>query len=331
MSQARLTLDNSAFKGTLRYKKRSVAYVPRPVQTATIQDVLQVRQRPPAVPKRMAEQHKELPQNRLYMDVKPVAGKRVQPHVKPHPVQHAATLQPRPKTRKKRRLHVKRLLRRQTFFYAGALVVFGLGLYVGLSGLHTNKQVAVQVKTLQQQAVKGAETGSTDETAPPSTEKPTPTAVRNYAVSPVNPRYIDIPKLKVHARVLSMGVDRKNELKAPYGIYDAGWYNASSLPGENGAMLVDGHAGIGSTRGIFHDLAKLVAGDDIVVKRGDGQSYTYKVVDMKIQDVGQVDMGSLLVSADTAKPGLNLITCAGDQIPGTFNLKQRVLVRAVMN
>jgi hypothetical protein len=39
MSQARLTLDNQVFAGALRYKRRSVSYVPRPVQTRTIQDV----------------------------------------------------------------------------------------------------------------------------------------------------------------------------------------------------------------------------------------------------------------------------------------------------
>jgi LPXTG-site transpeptidase (sortase) family protein len=215
--------------------------------------------------------------------------------------------------------------------YAAAVMVFGLGLYGGLSGLSANKKVAVQVKMLQQGAqVKGDSTGTTDETVPPSTEKPSAASVRSYAVSPMNPRYIDVPKLKVHARVLSMGVDRKNELQAPYGIYDAGWYNASSHPGENGAMLIDGHSGIGKTHGIFHDLTQLAAGDDITVTRGDGQTFTYKVVDLQVVDKEQVDMGSLLVSANTAKPGLTLITCAGSQVPGTFSLQQRVIVRAVM-
>ncbi|QQS19193.1 class F sortase [Candidatus Saccharibacteria bacterium] len=112
------------------------------------------------------------------------------------------------------------------------------------------------------------------------------------------------------------GVDRKNELQAPYGIYDAGWYNASSRPGENGAMLIDGHSGIGATQGIFHDLTKLVAGDDVSVKRGDGQVFTYKVADVQVVDKDKVDMTRLLVSTDTAKPGLTLITCAGSQVPG---------------
>lgn len=336
MSQARLTLDNQAFHGTLRYTRRSVAYSPRPVQTSTIQDVLVVRQqRKPELPAKAALPPVKTQSNRLvFMGVKPPAQqKHVRSQVKPHVVQQAATVQPRPAVQKRRKhLRIRHLWRRQTLLYAGAALVFGLGLYVGLSGLNTNKQVAVQVKALQKQAVQSATTVAPPTVAPtpPSTEKPTPAAVRSYTVSPVNPRYIDIPKLKVHGRVLSMGVDRKNELQSPYGIYDAGWYNASSKPGENGAMLIDGHSGIGKTRGIFHDIVKLAAGDDISVKRGDGQVFTYKVVDVQVRDADKVDMASLLVSADTAKPGLSLITCAGDQIPGTFSLKQRVVVRAVM-
>lgn len=330
MSDARMTLDNQVFSGALRYERRSVSYVPRPVQMRTIQDIAVVRKQPVRPKASLMIQSAAKQPRRRYMDVKPN-------HVKHHSAQSAGTVQPRQdvatgKTHKKPR-RLRRLLHKQLFLYAGAILVFGLGLYAGLSGLYANKQVAVQVKTLQKTAqVKGVDTGdtgSTDETVPPSTEKPTPAAVRSYAVSPVNPRYIAIPKLKVHARVLSMGVDRKNEVKAPYGIYDAGWYNASSLPGENGAMLIDGHSGIGKTHGIFHDLTKLVAGDDITVTRGDGKTFTYKVVEMQVVDKDKVDMTRMLVSADTAKPGLTLITCAGSQVPGTFSLKQRVVVRAV--
>jgi LPXTG-site transpeptidase (sortase) family protein len=191
-----------------------------------------------------------------------------------------------------------------------------------------NKKVTAQVKALQ--TLSSNEGGSSETGAPPSTEKVSAAAIRNYAVVPANPRYIDIPKLQVHARILAMTVDEHNELKAPYGIYDAGWYSSSSLPGQNGAMLLDGHSGIGKTHGIFHDIAKLAAGDQITITRGDGQKFTYAVVKTAVMDVAKVDMSSTLVSQDTAKPGLSLITCAGDQIPGTFSLKQRVVVYAVL-
>lgn len=327
MSQARLTLDNQVFAGTLRYKRRSVSYVPRPVQSRTIQDIAIVR-RQPRQQSTILQKTAKAPPIRQYMDLKPK-------HVRHHGAQPGATIQPRKdvfatkRSRARNRKILKRLFRKQVLMYCAATLVFGLGLYVSLAGLSANKQVAVQVKTLQKKAeVQGATTEQ--DNGAPSVDKPSVAALQNHSVSPLNPRYIDIPKLNVHSRVLPMDVTRKNELKSPYNIHDAGWYNASSRPGENGAMLVDGHSGIGKTHGIFHDLMQLNPGDDIIVKRGDGQTYTYKVVRTEVLDVDKVNMGKLLVSENTAKPGLNLITCSGDQVPGTFTLKQRAVAYAVM-
>ncbi|QQS18766.1 hypothetical protein IPL68_01695 [Candidatus Saccharibacteria bacterium] len=87
MSQARLTLDNQVFTGTLRYKRRSVAYVPRPVQTRTIQDIAAVR-RQPSHPKISFQNTGKKLVSRQYMDVKPK-------HMRPHSAQSAATIQPR--------------------------------------------------------------------------------------------------------------------------------------------------------------------------------------------------------------------------------------------
>lgn len=328
MSDARLRLDNKVFSGTLRYARRSVSYERRPVHAATIQDIIAVQQTQKNVAPRSVKTQQG---QRVFMDMKDSARLSHQAtHVKAHHVQSTATVQPRPRAvHGRKRVGFRVVTWRQAIIYASAVLVFGVGLYAGLSGIYANKKVATQVKALQNQgAVQGATTG--DDTAPPSTEKPSPAAVRNHAVSPLNPRYIDIPRLNIHARVLSMDVTRKNELKSPYNIYDAGWYNASSRPGENGAMLVDGHSGIGKTHGIFHNLMQLQPGDDISVKRGDGQVFTYKVVRSEVVDVDNINMAKLLVSENTAKPGLNLITCAGDEIPGTFTLRQRAIVYAVM-
>lgn len=314
MSQARITLDNQVFAGTLRYTHRSVSYKSRPLQARTIQDVFAVRQ---AAPKQNVRPVRPAP-----------AASQQHPKVK---IQNTLPLAERKHSivpKKSRRRSLLRSFSRKTVpLYAAACLLFGFGLYVGINGILANKQVTAQVKALQ--TTKSNDDSSSTDT-PPSTDKISETTIRNYAVAPANPRYIDIPKLKIHARALSMTVDKNNELKSPYGIYDAGWYTSSSLPGQPGAMLVDGHSGIGKTHGIFHDLSKLATGDDIMITRGDGQVFTYKVVKSQIVDVAKVDMSSLLVSQNTARPGLNLITCAGDSISGTFSLKQRVLVYAVM-
>ena len=225
----------------------------------------------------------------------------------------------------------------QAALYASAFLLLAAGSYIAISGWQTNQQLKAQIAQLQQKSVATSDAhgtpavlGSGTTNTVPSTEKPTEKVVREYTVAPSHPKYITIPKLSVFARTLSMSVDSKNELQAPYGIYDAGWYNASAKPGEAGAMLVDGHSGLGNTHGIFHDLEKLANGVEIVITKGDGSKVTYIVAEVKKVPVAEVDMASMMVSKDPAKPGLNLITCAGAQISGTFSLDHRILVYAAM-
>lgn len=333
MPQGRIKLDNPVFAGTLRYTRRSVSYQTKPVHSRTVQDIAAVRSAVPkdqpahgkfaaspsakAVATRSVSSPAEISHNHGVAYQPQAIAKQSQPIAQ---VQAGVRQEVRPKPRRSK---LKALP-----LYAAALLIFGFGLYVGVAGLTANKKVTAQAEALAKTGddAQGISGGST----PPSTEKPSDEVVRRYAVAPNNPRYIDVPSLKIHARVLAMTVDKHNQLQAPYGIYDAGWYASSAQPGQPGAMLVDGHSGVGKVRGIFHDIAKFKPGDSIVITRGDGQKFTYAVAKTDVLDADKVDMASLLVSADTAKPGLNLITCAGDQIPGTFSLKQRVVVYAVL-
>lgn len=207
-----------------------------------------------------------------------------------------------------------------------AIFVFLAGLASAWNGWMTNKHIAAQAAQVSQQVDKS---GASDSPAA-STNKPTATAVQNYAVAPLLPRYIDIPKLGTHARVAPMGVDSKNQLRAPGNVYDAGWYNASSQPGEAGAMLLDGHISSWQTKGVFYGIQKLQAGDVISITRGDNKVFNYTVKGVAVHDANSVDMSQLLLSADQAKPGLNLISCFGDVIPGTNEFDKRVVVSAVL-
>lgn len=209
--------------------------------------------------------------------------------------------------------------------YGMAVFVFALGVLVSWNGARANHQVAAQVENAQQKT----ETSVSDNVVP-STTKPSTAAVASYAVAPNVPRYIDIPKLGVHARILSEGLTKKGELQVPWNVYDTGWYNGSAQPGQNGAMLVDGHSGIGNLHGVFYKISSLVAGDTITITQGNGHKSTYTVAATKILNVADVNMADMLVSADTNKPGLNLITCAGERIPGTTDLNQRAEVYAVL-
>jgi len=214
---------------------------------------------------------------------------------------------------------------RRALLYGFAGLLFVTGAAVSLYGLRANHQAEAQVKQGQQQT----EDAVSDDVVP-TTDKPSTDTIKNYTVAPNLPKYLDIPNLKIHTRILSEGVTKSGKLQVPWNIYDTGWYNASAQPGQSGAMLIDGHSGIGKTHGVFHDLGGLAVGDSMMVTRGDGRTFTYTVAGVQIVDVNKVDMSSMMVSSDLSKPGLNLITCAGDVIPGTNELNKRILVHAVL-
>lgn len=228
------------------------------------------------------------------------------------------------------------LHKKQMALYVMASFLFMCGAFVAIGGLRANQKVEAQVNELAQseeirQKNDGSSTGSVaDEDETPTLEMPTEKTVSSYVVAPNMPKYIDIPELSVHARIRPVSVDRNNRLKAPSNRYDTGWYDASARPGESGAMLIDGHSNVLGKSAVFAKLGKLSVGDTITITKGDDTKVSYKVNTVEVVAEGNVDMSSMMVSADPNKPGLNVITCAGRVIPGTRDLDKRVLVRAVL-
>jgi sortase (surface protein transpeptidase) len=223
----------------------------------------------------------------------------------------------------------RRLFRFQFHFLQNRLLtgmaaaVFVIGVVAAVNGMLTNRHISAQVQAMSSQS----ETG--DDSPAPSTDKPSDQAIQNYAVAPYAPRYISIDNLNVFARIMAMGVNAKNRLQAPGNVYDAGWYTGSSAPGAAGATLIDGHISSWTTKGVFYGINKLKSGDPIVITRGDGKKLTYVVRSVSVSDEDKVNMASLLVSTDPGKPGLNLISCFGDVMPGTNEFDKRVIVYAV--
>lgn len=322
MAHERLTLDNPIFAQALRQPSRSVpAYRTRPTHPQTAQDMMFIRS--------AARPQAAIPDN-IPPAKRPVLRESAQLRPSVRPVQAAVAVREpasisatTPQKRPKHRAHRVRLAKAPLLLYVCAGVLFIAGGYVAFSSLRTDSHVKAQVKQLQKASASA-------ESDTPTAEKPSTAAVSGYAVAPNLARYLDIPKLSVHARVIPLGVKSDNTLKAPRNGYDVGWYDASSRPGENGAMLIDGHSNVLGKRAVFAKLGKLAVGDELKVTRGDGKVFSYRVRTVEIVDNKKVDMSSLLISADTAKPGLNLITCAGDVIPGTLHLDKRALVRAVL-
>lgn len=170
---------------------------------------------------------------------------------------------------------------------------------------------------------------------PKINEKPvTKSEIDEYTVPADQPRYISIPTIDVgETRIYPVGVTANNQLDVPKNIDDAAWYKDSALPGSGyGAVLIDGHNGGISRDGVFAKLGSLQNGDRITVERGDGEKFTYEVVEnqsMSLDEVNKTGMKMMMQSAEEGKEGLNIITCDGKWVPRIKQFDARIMLRAV--
>jgi len=210
-----------------------------------------------------------------------------------------------------------------------AVIFIMLGGYVSIMGFKANSAAALQATKLTQLANKAAKSSSVPASVP-ATIKPTTSSVANFVVAPNLPRYIIIPSIGVDAEVRSIGLTSSGALGVPDNVYYTDWYDESSLPGQQGAMLIDGHVSSWTAHGVFYSIKDLVAGDIIKIERGDGKIFTYTVVKHQIYPSGNVNMASAMKPVVAGQPGLNLITCTGDVIPGTSLFNERIIVYATL-
>ncbi|MBR5670145.1 class F sortase, partial [Candidatus Saccharibacteria bacterium] len=96
------------------------------------------------------------------------------------------------------------------------------------------------------------------------------------------PRYLDIERLKIHARIQISEVNTNGLLATPNNIYDASWYSGSSKPGHNGYIIISVIHSNGSNKGIFANLDSLEKGDIIKIENGAGDTYQYKVEEINV-------------------------------------------------
>lgn len=332
-----ITLSNPMLRRRLRRNFPNQNYIKRPIknpQPRILSDVIQrhinpikTRQIVPVRPVKLSV--KAVNQDIVFAD-KTEANANIQ--IKKLSLnnfqrQLEATKHDETDNRIKHKSHVKKIKNKLHFALISlAAIMLGFGVYATFMGWHTNHIVQIQAIKLTQQANKA----SSSSTAALSTVKPSLTALINYIVAPNLPRYLVIPKLNVYARIISVGVNAKGALETPNNVFDTAWYNESALPGEPGAMLIDGHVSSWTTNGVFYDIKTLIPGDIIQVQRGDGTKFTYKVVSSQIYNSNNVNMTAAMTTAIPGEPGLNLITCTGDVIPGTSEFNERIIVFAVL-
>jgi LPXTG-site transpeptidase (sortase) family protein len=316
MTTARISLDSPVFNGRLRNFARRSNYERREVRATRQHLVSDIRPSAPVV----AQKQKQVPAAKIARHHQAAS---VQPRtdrslvLRRETVRAPSALSNTSTTKTSSNIHKKLLT-------ALAVVLFVAGIGVAVDGFMTNRHVEAQV---EQQSTGG----SSDSGAPMVGDVPNEgdkPDVNAYQVAAALPRKITIPKLSVEARTLKLGTTASGAVAAPSSIYDTGWYQDSAKPGESGAMLVDGHVHGPTKPGVFYELKTLKAGDEILVERGDGKTFTYKVIKTKTYPADSVDMmGAALTPVTAGKPGLNLITCTGE-LDGTNHYKDRLVVFA---
>ncbi|TAL14750.1 sortase [Patescibacteria group bacterium] len=159
--------------------------------------------------------------------------------------------------------------------------------------------------------------------------------VKTYTVDAAHPRYITIPSIGLgNTRIYPVSLNSNNLLQAPDNINDAGWYSKSSTPGSGGVILIDGHNQGITKNGAFAKLGTLKSGDKIILQRGDGNTFTYKVVDNQSMSIDEVNATGMTMMGKTAVPGkeaLNLITFDGKWVPKLGTFDRRIMLRSVID
>jgi sortase (surface protein transpeptidase) len=143
----------------------------------------------------------------------------------------------------------------------------------------------------------------------------TETQKNEYKVAANRPRYMTIEKIGVYnARVVEISINQNSQLDTPVSIFDAGWYNESSIPGTGGVSIFDGHNGGPTKVGIFKNLPKLIAGDIITIEMGNGEKINYRVYENKTValDKADAEMKNMRITPVQGTESISIISCTGD-------------------
>ncbi len=152
---------------------------------------------------------------------------------------------------------------------------------------------------------------------------PADPALQADRVLPASPPVtLSMPVIEVRTDLLHLGLRENGSLEVPEdsgGGAPASWYDGSPTPGERGPSVILGHVNaLGGHKGVFADLQRLKAGDEISVSRIDGSTAVF-TVDRGAR-YSKNSFPTFEVYGNTPGPELRLITCDGyDAVTGLFD------------
>lgn len=204
-----------------------------------------------------------------------------------------------------------------------AVLILAITGVLGYQTWQTNSQAhAILDKPISSTVGAGSTSNSEPSQAPVSDA-----AKKAYAVAPDMPRMLSIPSIGVSARILRLSVTNDGAIQAPNSIWDTGWYDGSSKPGESGNAFIDGHISYPGTPAVFTKLHTLKNGASITIQRGNGSNLTYSVVSVTTQKLSDINMSTILVGPGGTDQTLTIMTCAGTIKSNEFDSRTVVVAK----
>lgn len=126
------------------------------------------------------------------------------------------------------------------------------------------------------------------------------------------PVRVDIPRIGVHSRLLSLGLEHNGTLEVPSlkQAQIAGWYDKGPTPGESGPSVIVGHVDTKKGPAVFYKLGRLKPGDQVDITRKDHGVAVFAVD--SVEHVLKTRFPTNRVYGEVPFAGLRLITCGGD-------------------
>jgi sortase (surface protein transpeptidase) len=126
------------------------------------------------------------------------------------------------------------------------------------------------------------------------------------------PVRVDIPRIGVHSRLLSLGLEHDGTIAVPSLAQAqlASWYNKGPTPGERGPAVLVGHVDTKKGAAVFFSLGRLHPGDTVDVTRKDGKVAVFGVD--SVEHVSKAHFPTQRVYGEVGFAGIRLITCGGD-------------------
>jgi len=143
---------------------------------------------------------------------------------------------------------------------------------------------------------------------------------------------VDIPAIRVHSKLLHLGVNTDGSIKVPSLATSAdlaAWYKYSATPGQIGASVIEGH--VDSYRGpaVFFRLGALRPGDTIDVTLADGITAIFRVTG--VREYAKTEFPARIIYGATDFAALRLITCGGTFDYATGHYRSSTVVFASLD